>query len=220
MKLPSRVLLVGAHCDDIELFAGGLLAELCFRGEHQLGVLVFSDHRGVVSEATAQRSREEMQANLAWLSEESGCEISDHSEWLLPACRGAFEAERGRIYARLEELRPHYDAVITHAPDDTNQDHQQVAKEASRVFKGHATVLGGEFPANDLGDFRPQLYLPLCPEALDAKVKMVGRYHSQQFGGRPYFSEASIRGLAAVRGSQIREAAAEALCVNTRIIVS
>lgn len=219
MILPERVLFAGAHCDDIELFAGGLLAELCHRGKHRVGVIVFSDHRGVVDDARARRARDELAANLAWLSADSGAKIADHTELVLPACRGAFEAERGKIYAALERLRDDYDLVVTHAPSDSNQDHAQVATEAARVFKAHTTLLGGEFPSNDLGGFVAQIFVAISPRALDAKVRLVSAYASQQFGGRPYFDEATIRGLARVRGSQIREEAAEAFTVSGRVIV-
>lgn len=219
MKLPASALFIGAHCDDIELFAGGFLAELCFRRAHRVGVLVFSDHRGVNDAQTASRARAEMVENLAWLSGQSGAEITDHTDVLLPACRGAFESERGLLYAAMERLRGDYDLVVTHPASDTNQDHRQVAAEARRVFKAHATVLGGEFPANDLGDFNPQVYVPIGERALDAKVRLVGHYASQQRDGRPYFDEAVVRGLAAVRGSQIRRPAAEAFAVGARVIL-
>ncbi|MFO0762200.1 MAG: hypothetical protein U0359_37520 [Byssovorax sp.] len=218
MILPPRVLFAGAHCDDIELFAGGLLAELCFAGTHQIGVLTFSDHRGVVSDALAAEARREMEENLASLTRETGAAITDHTERLLPACRGAFEAERGAIYAALEALRDRYDLVVTHATTDTNQDHAQVAAESVRVFKAHATLLGGEFPSNDVGGFVPQVFLPISARALDAKVRMIGAYASQRFGGRPYFDEGTIRGLARVRGAQIRAEAAEAFAVTGRVI--
>jgi LmbE family N-acetylglucosaminyl deacetylase len=218
VKLPERILFVGAHCDDIELCAGGLLAKACFAGS-RVGVLVFSDHRGVLDDATAERAHRELLDNLAWLRTESGTEIRDHSGAMLPACRGAFEAERGRLYAALEALRDAYDLVVTHAATDTNQDHRQVAAEAARVFKAHATLLAGEFPNNDLGGFTPQVYVALSARELEAKARMVAHYRSQDFGGRPYVDADVVRALARLRGSQIREAAAEAFAVAARVVV-
>jgi len=218
VNLPARILFVGAHCDDIELFAGGLLARACFSGR-SVGVLVFSDHRGVVDGAVAERARGELRDNLDWISTESGTRVSDHSAAMLPACRGAFEAERGAIYGAMETLRESYDMVVTHVASDTNQDHRQVAEEASRVFKAHATLLGGEFPNNDVGSFSPQVYVSLAPREVDAKVRMVANYRSQDFAGRPYLDPEVIRSLARVRGSQIREAAAEAFAVAGRVVL-
>lgn len=218
MRIPDRVLFVGAHCDDIELLAGGLLARAC-RERRAVGVLVFSDHRGVVDDARAAAARAEMRANMEWLASATGATITDHSGELRPACRGAFESGRESIYAAMEALRSEYDLVITHPTADTNQDHRQVALEAMRVFKAHATLLCGEFPNNDLGDVRPSVYVPLAPADLDAKVRMVGGYASQRFDGRPYFDESLIRALARVRGSQIRREAAEAFSIGGRLII-
>jgi len=168
---------------------------------------------------TAVRARAELVENLAWLRTESGADLRDHSGEMLPACRGAFQSERGTLYAAMEALRSDYDLVVTHAPTDTNQDHRQVAEEAARVFKAHCSLLGGEFPNNDLGGFGPQVYVALSARELDAKVRMVGRYRSQDFGGRPYLDAEMVRALARLRGSQIREPAAEAFTVVGRLIV-
>lgn len=218
MNLPERILFVGAHCDDIELIGGGLLARACFTGRH-VGVLVFSDHRGIIDDGAAAAARQEFFDNLSWLRSESGNDIDDHSGEMLPACRGAFESERGALYAAMEALRNDYDLVVTHVPTDTNQDHQQVAHEAARVFKSHATLLGGEFPNNDLGSFEPQVYVPLAAREVEAKARMVERYRSQDFGGRPYINGDVVRSLARLRGSQIREPAAEAFAVIGRVVV-
>lgn len=218
MRLPERILFVGAHCDDIELFGGGLLARACFSGR-RVGVLVFSDHRGVLDLETAARARAEFTDNVAWLRSESGTDVRDHSDQMLPACRGAFQSERGALYAAMEAVRSDYDLVVTHAPTDTNQDHRQVAEEAARVFKAHASLLGGEFPNNDLGGFTPQIYVALAARELAAKVRMVGRYRSQDFGGRPYLDPEMVQALARLRGSQIREPAAEAFAVVGRMVV-
>jgi hypothetical protein len=119
----------------------------------------------------------------------------------------------------MEALRDAYDLVVTHAPTDTNQDHQQVAEEAARVFKAHATLLGGEFPNNDLGGFTPQVYVSLTPREVAAKARMVAHYRSQDFGGRPYLDGDVVQALARLRGAQIREAAAEAFTVTGRLVV-
>jgi LmbE family N-acetylglucosaminyl deacetylase len=218
VNLPERILFIGAHCDDVELFAGGLLARACF-ARRRVGVLIFSDHRGVLDAAAAARARSEFDENLSWLQAEAGIELRNHSNVMLEACRGAFQSERGALYAAMEALRDDYDLVVTHAPMDTNQDHRQVAEEAARVFKAHATLLGGEFPNNDLGSFMPQVYVALSPRELEAKARMIAHYRSQDFGGRPYLDEHVVRALARLRGSQIRELAAEAFSVIGRVVV-
>lgn len=217
MKLPESILFVGAHCDDIELFAGGLLSSACRLGR-RVGVLSFSDHRGVMAEVDAAESRREAKDNLAWLAQRTGADITDHSGAMLPACQGELQRRRGELYAAMEALRDDYELVVTHAPGDTNQDHAQVAAEATRVFKAHASVLGGEFPWDDVGRFRPDVVVALSPNDVEAKVRMVRNYRSQQRPGRPYLEADVVTGLARMRGSQIREDAAEAFEVVTRIV--
>ena len=52
--------------------------------------------------------------------------------------------------------------------------------------------------------------------AVDAKVRMVSAYASQRRNGRPYFDADLVRGLARVRGAQIRAPWAEAFAVAAR----
>lgn len=218
MRLPESALFVGAHCDDIELLAGGLLSRVC-RGGARAGVLVFSDHRGVIDDKAAAQALGEMRSNMRWLADRTGAAIADHTSLLLPACRGAFEAERGQIYAALEALRDRYALVVTHPASDTNQDHRQVAEEAARVFKAHATLLGGEFPNNDIGGDRREVYVALDARDIEAKVHMINAYASQRFGGRPYLDGEVAEALARVRGSQIRARYAEAFTVGARLVL-
>jgi len=219
MTLPRRILFVGAHCDDIELFAGGLMARLAGDPHAEIGVITFSDHRGVVDETRAQASREEHAANLAVLRSLAGARVADHSSLTLAACRGEFEERRGEIYAALEGLRDRYEWVVTHAATDTNQDHAQVAVEARRVFKAHATVLAGEFPYDDVGGFTPSLFVRLDDAHVDLKRRLCARYESQRINGRPYFDGAAVEGLLRARGAQVRAPAAEAFAVLARVIV-
>ncbi|MBX3731156.1 MAG: PIG-L family deacetylase [Verrucomicrobiae bacterium] len=218
MKLPSSLLFVGAHCDDIELIAGGLLNLAC-RTKLRVGLLVFSDHRGVLSKARANQARREMLTNINWLRETTSAQIVDHTTLLMPACQGIFEQKRSTIYSTLEALRDHYDLIITHPITDTNQDHVQVAAEAARVFKAHKSLLAGEFPNNDLGKSPPDVYVPLAEQDVLAKIRLVTSYRSQVLDGRPYLDGNVVRALACVRGSQIRHAHAEAFSVLGRILV-
>ncbi|MFT3714013.1 MAG: PIG-L family deacetylase [Archangium sp.] len=218
MKLPERILFVGAHCDDVELFAGGSLARACF-AKSQVGVLVFSDHRGIVDAQMSAKARAEMQDNMTWLAGESAAHLTDHTALLLPACRGDFEREASTIYAVLEGLRDRYDLVVTHADSDTNPDHQLVAAQVARVFKAHASVWGGEFANNDLGEFGASVFVALSDRELAAKERMVANYRSQAFGGRPYFDSDLVRAQARVRGAQIRVPWAEAFSIGARVVV-
>src|SRR5512136_31842 len=119
MRLPRRILIVGAHCDDIELLAGGLLARAC-REMHSASVLVFSDHRGVLATAEASLARAEMRENIATLTA-AGAPLVDLTDRMLGACNGEFDRERAILYAAMEAVRDRFDLVVTHSLSDTNQ---------------------------------------------------------------------------------------------------
>jgi hypothetical protein len=99
--LPGRVLFVGAHCDDIELIAGGLLARACFSGR-RVGTLVFSDHRGVVADTVAAQARAEFQGGP------TGCapnrQASATTEGDVAGVSGRLESQRSGLYAAMEAV--------------------------------------------------------------------------------------------------------------------
>lgn len=213
MRIQSdrNVLFIGAHTDDIELFAGGLVSRL-WREKTPQHWFTFSSHRGISDHIQAS------QEHIA------NARMAGVVEWNLldyPACDGTFQSRRGDIYQTvLEEARrvkPQF--VVTH-PEDTNQDHQQLRAEVIRSLKGEVTIISGEYLFNDLGTSRkPDLYFPLEERDVEMKIAMVLRYESQQRPNRHYFDPDVWRGLARVRGAQVGCAYAEAFCVERMIVV-
>lgn len=206
----SRVLFVGAHADDVELFAGGLLAKLARTGS-ALKTLTFSSHRGVTDHVAAAK---EHRANIASLGPTASCTLLD-----LGACTtGAtgFQAKRGLVYAEIDNAVRTFDPdlVVTHLPSDTNQDHQQVADEVNRACKGLTSIVYGEYPLNDLGTFQPQMFVELTRDDVDRKIQLIRGYESQYAPHRKYFDPDVWFGLAKVRGAQIGVDYAEAFQVG------
>ena len=120
------------------------------------------------------------------------------------------------IEAAIKESEP--DIVITHHPADTNNDHLQTSmacQEAIRLAQRRPEVKPlkefwyMEVPSctewainNAMNLFRPNCYVEVGPDGVQAKVKALGMYRGVM---RPYPHPRSaeyISGLAAVRGSQ------------------
>ena len=120
------------------------------------------------------------------------------------------------IESAIKESEP--DIVITHHPADTNNDHLQTSmacQEAVRLFQRRPEVKRVkevwymEVPScsewainNAMNPFRPNCFVEVGEEAVDAKIKALGMYRGVM---RPYPHPRSaeyIKGLAAVRGSQ------------------
>lgn len=136
------------------------------------------------------------------------------------------------IEAAIRESEP--DIVITHHPADTNNDHLQTSmacQEAIRLFQRQpSTKPIKEFWFMEVGSasdwnvnsafnaFRPNIYVEIGKEGIDAKVKALSMYRGVM---RPYphpRSEEAMKGLAAWRGSQVGEVYAEAFeCAMRRI---
>ncbi len=124
------------------------------------------------------------------------------------------------------------DIVITHHPADTNNDHLQTSmacQEAVRLFQRRPEVKRikevwyMEVPScsewainNAMNLFRPNCFVEVGEDAVDAKIKALGMYRGVM---RPYPHPRSaeyIKGLAAVRGGQWGQKYSEAFEVTLR----
>jgi len=134
------------------------------------------------------------------------------------------------IESAIKESEP--DIIITHHPADTNNDHLQTSmacQEAIRLAQRQPSVKPlkefwyMEVPSctewainNAMNLFRPNCYVEVGPDGVQAKVKALGMYRGVM---RPYphpRSEAYITGLAAYRGGQFQLDYAEAFEVVLR----
>ncbi len=100
----------------------------------------------------------------------------------------------------------HPDGVFMPSWDDTHQDHQIIAQEGFRAFKG-ASVFGYEAPWNNI-IFKTQAFIRVDERDMQRKKNAVLVYKSQNT--RPYISEDYVMSLAKVRGTQINTQYAEA----------
>lgn len=136
------------------------------------------------------------------------------------------------IEQAIRESEP--DVIITHHTADTNNDHLQTSmayQEAIRLFQRQPSAKpikefwymevgsASDWNVNSaLNAFRPNIYVEIGREGIEAKVKALGMYRGVM---RPYphpRSEEAMTGLAAWRGSQVGEMYAEAFeCAMRRI---
>lgn len=177
ITLFERPLFIGAHSDDIELFAGGTLA----RFAESASVLVFSHHGGGVGVFSPH---EEMMAAMKIF----GIDTKRFISYGYRACTGEFESGREIIAERMKVIFDFYkpDIVITHQSSDTNQDHQLIYREVLRVFKDKCSILCGCFPSNDLPPAKRSLFIKLTKDQVDKKMAALMCYESQRKIHRTY----------------------------------
>ncbi len=199
-----NVLVLAPHTDDAELGCGGIMSRLLEEGA-DLHVVAFSSAEESVPEgAPREILKDEFYRSM------SALQIPlDH----LKVC--AYPVRRFSDYRQdvLEdlvkwkrELRP--DLVLLPSGNDLHQDHQVIYQEGLRAFKDNS-VLGYELPWNHI-TFSAQAFVTLEEAHIEKKWSALQAYQSQIELRRPYFSEAFIRGLAKLRGTQIKADWAEA----------
>jgi LmbE family N-acetylglucosaminyl deacetylase len=200
---PLSVLAIGAHPDDIEIGAGGLLLSLAGN---------LARVRYLIMTGTAERQAEARAAASAFLP---GAEIDitllDLPEGHLPV---AWPSVKQALESVARSESP--DLVLAPSPGDAHQDHRTIGEIVPTVFRDHL-YLGYEIPKwdGDLG--RPSLYYPLRDDVAQRKVELLHKcYPSQR--GRDWWDDEVFLGLARLRGMECRARYAEAFTCSKLII--
>lgn len=202
----DRLLLLGAHCDDIAIGAGGALLELC---RAHPGVTVSAL---VLTGGGSLREEEERAALTAFCP---GARL-DVTVLDLPAGRVPTRWERAKL--ALEELRSRVDPDLILAPSvhDAQQDHRAVARLVPTAFRNHLT-LGYEILKWDDDLAQPNAYLPMAETVLREKIaKLHEHYGSQR--DRSWFDAETFGALPRIRGVQCHARYAEAFHVSKMVL--
>jgi LmbE family N-acetylglucosaminyl deacetylase len=193
----ESVVAIGAHPDDIEIAAGGLLLALDAASP---GLRVHY----VLLTGSPQRQAEAQAAAAAFLP---GAKLTF-------SLRGLPD---GRLPAHWAEVKEHlHSAERVLAPDlvlcpwdgDAHQDHRLLGELAPTVFRS-ALALRYEIPKwdGDLG--RPNVYVPLSPERARRKVALLHECFPSQHD-RDWWDDEVFLALARLRGMECRSQYAEA----------
>ncbi|TDV46884.1 PIG-L deacetylase family protein [Actinophytocola oryzae] len=196
------VVVLGAHCDDIAIGAGGTLLALC---EANIGLRVDAL---VLSGGGTDREDEERAALRAF------CPAAELDVTVHKLPDGRLPAHWDEAKNALEDLRSRTDPDLVIAPHrgDAHQDHRGLAKLVPTVFRGHLT-LGYEIVKwdGDLGS--PNTYQPLSSERAEKKVALLQQHYPSQ-RHRPWYDKEAFLGLARIRGIECQSRYAEAFHVT------
>ncbi len=181
------ILLLGAHCDDIEIGCGATVRRLVARHPQArfTWVTLCSDE---LREAETRRAAQRLLAGAA------------RAEVLVERFRASYlphaGAELKEYVDALKRCTP--DLVLTHCRDDRHQDHRIVSDLTWNSFRDQA-VLEYEIPKFD-GDLgRPNVYVPLSRGELAAKCDLLLECYASQ-ATRPWFTRDAFEALARLRG--------------------
>ncbi|MCP2325091.1 LmbE family N-acetylglucosaminyl deacetylase [Hamadaea flava] len=191
------VVAIGAHPDDIEIAAGGLLLTLAAAVP---GVRVHY----VLCTGSANRQAEARAAATACLpGAELSFDLHDLPDGRLP---GHWAQTKQILQSAAATVTA--DLVLVPSPGDAHQDHRLIGELALSAFRDQL-VLHYEIPKwdGDLG--RPNLYVPLADEVARRKVEVLNdAFPSQK--AHDWWDDEVFFGLMRLRGMESRARYAEA----------
>lgn len=200
-----RIVALGAHCDDIEIAAGGFLLALA-QTHKDLRV------HYVVCAGTPKRHAESVTAAHAFLP---GAQLS-FALHELPD--GRLPAHWGRVKQIIEDAAATLDADLVLSPwrGDAHQDHRLLGELGPTAFR-NAQHLQYEIPKwdGDLG--RPNVYAPLSAETAHRKVELLNKCYPSQHN-RDWWSDETFLSIMKLRGIECRAAYAEAFHSNKMVL--
>ncbi|QNR24781.1 PIG-L deacetylase family protein [Croceimicrobium hydrocarbonivorans] len=200
----KKVLLLAPHTDDAELGCGGTMAKFLEHGI-EVHVAAFSTARASLPDG----SDPDLLKN-EFISAMDFFEIPREQLRIYDYEVRKLNYSRQEVLEELVKLRQEIapDMVLVPSGSDLHQDHQVLYAEGLRAFK-EITVWGYELPWNHIS-FSAQAFVTLEERHIQKKWDALLHYKSQFVKQRQYFTEEFIRGLATVRGTQVRAPFAEA----------
>ncbi|MGZ8691734.1 MAG: PIG-L deacetylase family protein [Gaiellaceae bacterium] len=185
----SRILCLGAHCDDIELGCGGTLLRLLeAHANLRVDWVVFS--------SDARRAAEAQAAAAAFLDRAAETNV-------------AVEDFRGRFFPYIAiELKEYFDrlgaevlpdVVFTHHGQDLHQDHRLVSELTYNTFRDHL-ILEYEIPKYDGDIGRPNVFVQLEASHCQRKADTIYQVFESQrekhwFSKETFLSTLRLRGI-------------------------
>jgi LmbE family N-acetylglucosaminyl deacetylase len=203
---PLNVLCLGAHCDDIEIGAGGTLLKMFENFKiNAVKWVVFASNEIRKQEAT--NSAERFLHNV----KSKDIVIKAYRDGFLPflaiEVKETFEAIK-------KEFQP--DIIFTHYRDDRHQDHRLVSDLTWNTWRNH-TILEYEIPKYD-GDLGvPNLFVPLDENYINRRNGIIiDAFASQR--DKHWFDDATFKALPRLRGMESASLFAEAFYARKIVI--
>lgn len=162
-----KYLFIGAHPDDIEYSCGGTIARLVAEG-HDVYMMVMTGGGAMVQGSITERICEQ---HIAY--GESGCRglfILDYEDGSIRATAQTIR----EVSNNIDALKP--DFVITHYPEDSHQDHREVAAIVRSATRRKHSLL--YFDSYSSENFKANLFVDISAH-IDAKTRMLRAFTSQ-----------------------------------------
>jgi len=200
----KRFLMLAPHADDVELGCGGTIARFLEK-ESEIHVAAFSTAEKSVPDGFPKTEiRDEFYKAMSILGiKKNRLRVFDYEVRTL-------SYHRQEVLDELISIRKSLDPDMVFLPsgEDLHQDHQTVFNEGLRAFK-EITLWGYELPWNTI-TFPTRGFVTLEERHIRKKWQALQAYKTQLAIKRPYFTLDYVKGIAKVRGIQVKAKYAEA----------
>jgi len=191
---PQSILLMGAHCDDIEIGCGATVLHLVerFPGAH---------FEWVVFSSTPERAKEAMQSSDIFLAG-----VRSKNVTVQNFRNGYFPYIGGQIKDYFESLksRTKPDWIFTHHSEDRHQDHRILAELTWNTFRDHL-IFEYEVPKFDGGLGSPNCFVPAKQTFSDKKIATLMECFVSETV-KPWFSPETFQAMLRLRGVECNSA--------------
>lgn len=186
-----NLLLIGAHCDDIEIGCGGTLLRLA--EENKIGHV-----KWIVFASTEERKNEAINCAEFFLRgiESKEIVVLDFEDTILNESKSEI---KNVLISIKNDFSP--DLIFTHHRHDLHQDHELLGELTWNVFRNHL-ILEYEIPKYD-GDLgHPNFFITLEEKYVAQKIKALLNYYVSQ-KQKHWFDNETFVSLLRVRGLEI-----------------
>ena len=185
---PLRILVLGAHCDDIEIGCGGTLLSLIENYD------VKAVHWVVFSSNETRKTEAQQSANSFLSGVESRNIVIKNFR------NGYFPYIGAEIKDYFETIKQNFNPtlVLTHYRDDRHQDHRIISDLSWNTFRNHM-ILEYEIPKYDGDIGNPNFFIHVKKQHKNTKIEnLIKHFPSQQ--NKQWFTEETFEAIMRLRG--------------------
>ncbi len=185
---PKSILLIGAHCDDIEIGCGGTILHLVEKYPN-------THFEWVVFSSSAIRANEAAKSANQFLANAGSKNVRIQS-----FRNGYFPYIGSEIkdFFELIKLQVNPDLILTHHLDDRHQDHRTLAELTWNTFRNHL-ILEYEIPKYDGGLGDPNFFVPISQANAETKIRALMEYFVTE-SSKFWFTSETFSAILRLRG--------------------
>jgi len=183
-----KILVLGAHCDDIEIGCGSTLLKLLDDyPDAEVFWVIFSSNS--VREAEARNSAQSYLCNHPG----SSVEINNFRNGFFPYVAADIKEYFEALKAKFEP-----DIIFTHYIEDKHQDHRTISELTWNTFRNHV-VFQYEIAKYDGDLVTPNLYAAADDVYVKRKIDLLVKHFSSQ-SDKHWFTQDLFKALMRIRG--------------------